>query len=284
MTNTAYSIDWLTVTFPFSIEGFWPKSLAIESNALTEDIPSRRPYNQAASVGDVRLYWHDEHEEFKVMAVIDGQSLSKLRSRNIGDEDLQNWINRHGGKITRVDFAIDIFDAEAFAPDVFYAWECDQLATPSKSVNLFLNGKKGTDGATVYIGSRQSERMVRVYDKGSQQGTKLDWTRVEVELKGARAEQVLNATRGLPPKALGLSILAEIVEWSDVSWLENLWLDEYEEIDIDKIGRPETNTEKWVREVCIPAVERAAKSGMKGVESALRGIIRDIDENGVHGP
>ena len=283
MTNVAFSIDWLTVTFPLDLNGFWPKNVAIEPQALSKEIPSRRPYNQGVQVGQAKIYWHDQHPEFRVMVVLDGQALAEMRSRNIHDEYLREWIKKHDGKISRVDFAADIFDAGAHAPDIYHAWECDQIMTTSQTVSLIVTGKKAMGGATTYIGSRSSERMIRVYDKGKQQGTKLDWTRVEIELKGQRAHQVLDMTTDMDAQTVLLNVLRDIIEWSDVDWLENLWADKYEEVEIEKLGRPETDHERWIRTVCLPAIEKAAKAGMQGIETALKGIIAEIDENGVHG-
>lgn len=91
-------------------------------------------------------------------------------------------------KITRVDIAHDFLNGEY---------------SPEKAVQDFDNGGfswtnrtpksecRGTDwrsndntGKTFYIGSRQSSKLTRVYEKGKQLGDKTSlWTRFEVEFK-----------------------------------------------------------------------------------------------------
>lgn len=281
--NNAFSIDWLTVTIPMTEKGFFPQNYAPEDRGAPQEIPSRRPYNQGVQVGDAKIYWHNDHPEFKVMVVLDGQALKSLRSRNIDGEFLNEWIVRHGGRVSRVDFAADIFDCEGSPIDIFHAWETDQLMTTSQSVSMIVSGRHAKGGATTYIGSRHSERFIRVYDKGKEQKTDLDWIRVEIELKGARAQQAMGLTRDIDAKTCTLNTIRDAVEWSDVAWFEALWECEYDDIEIDAIGRPETDHERWIRTVCLPAIERAAKSGMMGIEHALRGIIEDIDRDGIHG-
>ncbi len=102
------------------------------------------------------------------------------------------------GKFTRLDIAIDDFGAKYFKPqDVFDKYQSDCVVTRFR--NCTRNDKydmpKSCCGYTVYFGSRQSEIMLRIYDKKLEQNGKKEeqladeWVRWELELKDDRANQ-----------------------------------------------------------------------------------------------
>jgi DNA relaxase NicK len=77
------------------------------------------------------------------------------------------------------------------------------------------NGEIGT--YTVYFGSRQSERMIRVYDKRG-------FTRLELEMKGRRADlvakQIFRETEASETFSIVLSHLRDFVNFDTVWWKE----------------------------------------------------------------
>lgn len=91
-------------------------------------------------------------------------------------------------KITRVDIAKDFFDGE-YSPDQAKA---DRLKGLFTAHRVMPNGESvGSDwesgtlkGKTYYIGSRESSKFARIYEKGKQLGDKTsNWTRFEIEFK-----------------------------------------------------------------------------------------------------
>lgn len=264
-------------------DGFDPADFVPETGKRSK-IKAVSPYNCAQKIGNASVYWSDFFPEFKIMVRLDGHSLAEMRKGGASDSLLYEWIERMNGNVTRIDLAIDLFDCEAYPVDILHAWECDQFMTTAQSVTLIeKKRRKKSAGSTVYIGSRDSERFVRAYDKGKEQKTDLDWIRVELEMKGKRAMQSYELAHKEGTDGATLGMLRDVVEWSDVDWFEDIFAGRDDLIDISSIGRPETNHERWLRTVCIPAVAEAAKHGLYGVEHQLRAILADIDENGVHG-
>jgi phage replication initiation protein len=109
------------------------------------------------------------------------------------------------GQVSRIDLAIDDFGCKYFSTD-----DLVQALTDGRCVSKFrtwrnvcektMTGEK--TGHTVYMGSRTSEIFLRVYDKRLEQRkqgmdgqTPIDteWIRWEFELKGDRANQVMDA-------------------------------------------------------------------------------------------
>lgn len=90
-----------------------------------------------------------------------------------------------GANVTRIDIAIDTprwLDLEGYKN----ALDRGQAETRARDWNL-ITGRKGQ---TLYVGSRTSEKFLRIYDKAAEQGTDSTWYRIELECKGDFARGV----------------------------------------------------------------------------------------------
>lgn len=124
---------------------------------------------------------------------------------------------------SRLDFA---FDDLPFTPqDIETAIREGNVKSLAKRKTMsvkqspFENKDNGEIGTyTVYLGSRQSERMIRVYDRRG-------FTRLELEMKGKRsdlvAKQLFKASDGVEWFSIGLSHLRDYVNF-DAEWWRNL--------------------------------------------------------------
>jgi len=282
--NRGNSIDWLRFTQEYGKENL-DEYLPNTKGGTLKDCRPMRPYSQAKSNKWFSVHWDDNHPEWRVMVEMNGQQLSDYRKSGNDEMRLFKFIAYVGAKVTRVDFAVDLFDSGGNPTDFYHAFHTSQVMTVAKSVSIVERTRKQESmGATVYIGSRSSERMVRVYDKGKQSKTKLDWLRVELEIKGTRAEQFAELVSLNDVERAGLSYLADVIEWSDIEWFEAIWTNEYKHINIDTIGRPETSRERWLRDVVIPAIADEVQSGSVWVLEALEAILEDVAQSGKHGP
>lgn len=88
-----------------------------------------------------------------------------------------------GANITRLDFAIDYFRPAA-PEELHQAWRDGDLKAPVRKVRLYQTDHrtKGrvSSGFTTYIGSPNSVRCLRVYDKAAKCGLPGPWTRLEL--------------------------------------------------------------------------------------------------------
>jgi len=91
------------------------------------------------------------------------------------------------GKITRADYALDLIWSGLTVHEFADAYREEHGLDGQKSFS-FLKSKTGE---TTYLGSRASERMLRFYDKGGQQGVPVDWLRLEFEFKGGHAHRAV---------------------------------------------------------------------------------------------
>lgn len=110
--------------------------------------------------------------------------------------------------LTRSDIA---FDHAPFTPRDVALWVREgNIRSRAKTRRFFEDLTNNGEGETVYIGSRQSEQMLRVYDRRG-------FTRVELELKGEMAkafkEILLLDPSEFSVKAVG--VLREFVDFVD---------------------------------------------------------------------
>lgn len=103
---------------------------------------------------------------------------------------LQDWLQKHKAKLTRVDVAHDDFEAEHISIE----WAIEQYQSGGFNAGgrtpkhqcfgpwLLQGDEQETKGLTLYIGMRGSGKWCRIYQKGKQLGDGCSpWTRVEVE-------------------------------------------------------------------------------------------------------
>jgi len=103
-----------------------------------------------------------------------------------------------GGHFTRVDVAFDT--SLVGVDDVRRAIEAKNVVTRFKSYRVIeakALGDNALRGYTVYLGSKASESMLRVYDKALEQGIVGErWTRFEIQLRDSRADALLKGLVG----------------------------------------------------------------------------------------
>lgn len=129
--------------------------------------------------------------EMGVHIMIGGRALTGMAQAGWPAPEMLKWCLDQGGKITRLDLAIDVF-GEAIDPIVLA--RTPQVKGQEGSTRKHRAVMDNQGGKTSYHGSRTSERFLRVYDKAAEQGL-IDtlWTRFEVEVKGGPARVAAQA-------------------------------------------------------------------------------------------
>lgn len=132
------------------------------------------------------------------------------------------WHSDRHHKCTRIDLAIDVLDAPGWLDTIAAHLEAGKYSGSARTITT-VKSVTGP-GQTIYVGSRQSELFVRIYDKAAQTGAQGDWTRIEVECKGDRARAVLGALTSGAVASIGelaQSVIQHVVkldcqQWQDV--------------------------------------------------------------------
>jgi DNA relaxase NicK len=104
---------------------------------------------------------------------------------------VRRWGETQGARLTRVDLAHDDFDANSFDIAVALQWlEEGKFTAGGRTPKAQLVDDLGSgSGKTLYVGSRLSGKLLRIYEKGKQLGSSSSpWVRAEVEIRSKNRE------------------------------------------------------------------------------------------------
>lgn len=137
------------------------------------------------------IYSDGHRPEMGIHVRISGQGCRLLEEDPFFEwpDCLSTLISQYSAKFTRTDIAID---DENFTVDYATVAEAVKNGTCARRGDSYEerhSTKHGVTSSTLYIGSRQSTAMLRVYTKGIQLGESLPWLRFEAEFKAERAHE-----------------------------------------------------------------------------------------------
>lgn len=193
LDSTTATIDWLAYTHHWNTaalqsfrNGYDAAALAsIITGHYTSWIPQkpRNGYSVVVSAADrpgLCVMASEPNSPMGVHVSWAGSALAEVEPRSILRHALAA-----GAIVRRIDLAIDV--PEALDPfDLFTDLEAERAATTSRKHQLI----QSDSGWTVYVGSRTSEKFLRIYDKQAEAGLDKPLTRVELECKGDYAEGI----------------------------------------------------------------------------------------------
>lgn len=192
----AVMIDYLRVTLPDSPES-WAALDAWLGERQGRASGWRGWYDRSGMVLDGGLVAScsdpDAAERQGVLVDLPGRACASMGDRLL---PFLRWAWATG-HVVRLDPAIDDHSGNLTPKRVKAAWDAGDAATRWQSCTSLEKTAKGGKllGHTVYLGSRSSECMVRVYDKALEQRTTdgKPWARLELECKGKLAHAIAGA-------------------------------------------------------------------------------------------
>lgn len=197
-------IDWLR----FQVSSYHPSMLRQIQRIL--GLPFERKQQQLQDVRDTNILalnkiWHEVHEfqgsligtrypaagsyePYKHFVDLNGSTLAGVTFDKVASllafcQCEEEFIGN------RIDIALD-FPVQTPRLSRRY-WEVflvDNLLVGYRAVKRISNSGNNRPGTTVYLGSRESERFVRIYDKNIDG---IDYDRLEIEFKRSRAEWIM---------------------------------------------------------------------------------------------
>ncbi|WP_332238485.1 replication initiation factor domain-containing protein [Sporolactobacillus sp. KGMB 08714] len=178
-------------------------------------------YDQSISFANIKLHASVSHSN--VLVDLSGQACRQYEEY-MSRVDGWHWyklisfiLSEKGGKVSRIDLALDIFDDSS--PSVSVLQEYLKRGQLSSKANRFVEINSGRildgklTGFTLYIGS--SPQILRIYDKKQERRDNTDevidveqWVRWELELTDMKARQVANyISQGRPLNSIIKGIL-----------------------------------------------------------------------------
>jgi DNA relaxase NicK len=246
------TIDWLSFTHkPL-------KGSKVQFHGVTNDrqeIAAKFGYSDAVlfDTGLIKM-WSSKREDMGQHFIYSGSCLAGLAGSGVSCMAILDRALKAGAKVTRLDLALDLvgrdIDITSIAKDI----NDGKCTGTARTWEHIVSANKGE---TLYIGSRQSERFARLYNKAAQ--THLDdvaWFRLEVELKGDTAKtyaRVINTQTLLSLGDYVWSTLKSMCECDNPSL--SAFSEHTDTVGLPKIERV-TDTERWIIEQVCPAIER----------------------------
>lgn len=184
MPHTEISIDWLSLTSHDDTQDNLFSVRMVE----TLDEVSKRVKFKALSGYTEALRWecgaiamrNENRPEMGVHFIFSGDALRNMTALGYDALFIMTRAAQAGCKFTIIHLAMDVFNygySPAQLSDDFY-----QNRYKGRSRNGSQASEKGR-GYTAYVGSWNSDRFFRYYDKAAEQNTTGDWKRLELILK-----------------------------------------------------------------------------------------------------
>lgn len=149
---------------------------------------------------------------------------------------------------TRIDMAIDAINFKLRPQRATKELKLGRCKTRAKLSPT--NSDPRDLGYTQYVGKKASEIYLRIYDKAEEMGIDADYTRVELVVKGRRAQF---AARQI---VQSVDYRSMVVAYADFpSWRQWRRIMDADPVKIPS-QRQETQTERWLLGTCAPALAR----------------------------
>jgi len=263
MTELMCKLDWFAFTFPIAQLGdadeIWTLSHILtmfkhHTNATLEKAIGGHLWTFGESSGfythsithpvlSCRINWRAGNPY--AQAVFSGQACDVV----LLSLSLDEFLSLSNGRCTRLDIAVDI--ETSLTPADFIA--------SGYSARILSHSSMATPtGLTEYVGSRQGERMARIY-RYHPPHPRSHLLRIEVELKGDAAKMACASAARSEFRNLVFSANLPF-EWKHPIW-------EPGELILSKIparayDRDGAETLKWLNDVVAPSLKKADQNGL----------------------
>lgn len=246
-----------------------------------EPVTPQRGYNGAWRINPYgyRLNWHDARKEMGRHFQYGGDAINQIFRRDgRPSSKILTWHVGRGAKISRIDIAVDVFDSEWSLLD-FEKREAN-LKTGARKEPTYV--KSANNGWTVYVGSRTSDRFLRIYNKSAESETDVDHIRIELECKGRYARALalrLNDVIRNENDLFGDNIANEIKKfahyphWS--SWCEALGSKPTETAQSGK--KPSGDTRAWLLSTVSGTLAREIARDKHFLLEFRNSVKREVD-------
>lgn len=199
MIETSFCIDWFSMTLKADKpSSFLPDfGFGLDISDWTKVRPKNGYETCYQHPFGHLLMWSANREDMGVHLAAGGRALNEMQKyASIDPHTLLYWASENDAGVSRLDLAFDVLntpidiDALASAPQV----PGQEGSAKGRSIVTTL-----PRGKTLYVGSRQSDKFLRIYDKSAEQGwaEELQWTRVELELKKQTAKMAAGVMAAL---------------------------------------------------------------------------------------
>lgn len=132
--------------------------------------------------------WTTKRDDMGVNIMFTGLPLKEVHNAGHNTLGIIYWLCEEEFRFSRIDLAIDVHGVK-FNLDALQRSE--HSGTVNKKPILIKDGADNEEGSTLYIGSWESDKFIRIYDKRAiTEGHTEEWFRFELVVKGKTASKV----------------------------------------------------------------------------------------------
>lgn len=169
-------------------------------------------------------------------------------------------------KIKRIDIACDLHGYINLEMLYKFAKSGDAVTLARQVAHIRSNS-----GETVYIGSRASEKYLRLYDKGAEQRAREHWFRAELECKGEYANAVAHHIQQHGPASIPAIIRGFCDFPTHRMWKK--WMNTLHPSPTLPKAEKRTDTEKWLHDAVAPSLARVLREDIAAYRRVIDRVL-----------
>lgn len=205
-----------------------------------------------------------------------GQSIDELQRRfGMSGVELCRHIKDWQGKASRIDLALDCKGGALMPHDYHNAIKSGQIRSRGREFRFIEGNRRGVQGETLYIGSSQSDRQLRIYDKAAEQRI-VDagaWMRLELQCRRAVADAAMGAVCENGVDATVNGHLQAFMSWDDK---RHNRLFEGESVEPEPLPRNLPSRRNWLLTQCVAAMAKEMEDDPTFIEDWLNALAIKI--------
>ena len=253
-------------------------------------------YKKSLRFGNISVYFQGR-EDMGCHVEMTGQGCRQYEAQ-FPDNPWLNLFTRalsEQANFTRLDLAIDTVDGSLPLESVWSAVQDHDIQVRSRfgEWSRYLSGSfrqgKKTTGETLYLGSKSSHVMFRIYNKAQESGIDSSWIRFEVQLRDTRAHEAAKLfVTGIDVGNLAVGIINNyfaIINSDDSnvsrctlqSWWQN-WLTSTEKITLttDKAVKLVSDSMEFIKRQYAPSLAMINKHlGAAPFKEFVKEVLED---------
>lgn len=185
-----FTVDWISITFDSYFGLKFAKQLGYKGWASDVEGLKPRGYSEARELETGALIaWHNERKDMGVHVQLSGSTLRHYSTLGVDWMQIFKWAKKYKGRTSRVDLALDLHNS-GMKFNEFNKTNLKPYKGKGRTPKFLPVGTQ-EDGWTVYVGSRESEKYLRIYDWSAKHDKQAgDYLRVELECKGEIAHAI----------------------------------------------------------------------------------------------
>lgn len=196
--NSSVFCDWLSFTIDFQGRDIVQTILGDAEIILKNGLNG---YSEGyITIWGALVCFSPEKPENRIWINLSAKTLANFSKQVENVQDLVLGFADYRPKITRIDLAKDCYTSLLNLDEIEYKIKMGQYSSRYREYKIYkkldileiYSKKKNENGRTFYLGSKQSDSFMRIYDKKAESKSKdhENWVRVEMQFRRDHAEQI----------------------------------------------------------------------------------------------